>query len=401
MSRGGLVLASPVEIVGASGVQLEVDAFGEVRVATPAISLFDENFLGNVFDVSSTGKWVEVITGGGSRIVAERTLSLSLTTAIGSVEETARVTGLSASAGDFSIMTHAVTFGINRPVNHYKRWGYRNAAKTDGVFFQIAGDVLEWYTLLSGVETLQDNISSALTDPDIAGGLLGAGNGGDSVFALFQIEHLEAGKINIKIAGKQLATTIAGGATLTGDSEKIPYMETVNTAVTATAPDDFQAHWMKLADDNGTKFSLAGKTSKGIPKDVLVNELGELVTVATTGGAPPATTPISIVEKGDVSSTAGVNNLYTITNSTVLTIQRMSGGAEQSNSGSIVELFEDPNGDLSVLNPIEDVYVNGDSDDKDLNDTFDGDGTRRIVLRRRNFGGGTNEMTGKWSGFET
>ena len=91
---------------------------------------------------------------------------------------------------------------------------------------------------------------------------------------------------------------------------------------------------------------------------------------------------------------------YTITNTKTLTIQRLSGGSETSNSGSVIELFEDPNGDKTVLNLIEKVYVSGSSDQKDLSAQYVGDGTRRIVLRRRNFGGGTYEMTGAWSGYE-
>jgi hypothetical protein len=395
-----VVVANPVPIIGNSGNTLEVDSTGEARVATPAISLFDENFLGNIFDVTPTGKWIETITGsGGSRTLSERTLKLSLTTAVGKVNETARITGLSASAGDFSIMTYALTFGINRPVNHRKRWGYFNASGTDGVYFQIVQDTLEWYTVLSGVTTLQDDISSALTDPDIAGGNLGAGNGGNPVFALFQIEHLESGKINIKIGGKQLATTVVGGATLVGDSEKIPFMEVENIGATASVPDDMEIHWLKLADDNGTKFSIAGKTTKGIPKDVLVTDNGELITVASASAAPPSTTPIQVIAKGSVSGT--VDTFIPITNGAVLTAQILSGGAQGTNSGSIVELFEDPNGDLSVLNPVEDIYFNGSSNDKPLGVNFAGDGTRRLVLRRRQFGGGLNEVTARFQGYES
>ena len=95
------------------------------------------------------------------------------------------------------------------------------------------------------------------------------------------------------------------------------------------------------------------------------------------------------------------DNFYAITNSTILTIQRMSGGAETSNSGHIIELFEDASGTGTPLLPIEDIYVNGSSDQKDLSVNFTGDGTRRILLRRRAFGGGNNDVTGRWEGFET
>jgi hypothetical protein len=79
----------------------------------------------------------------------------------------------------------------------------------------------------------------------------------------------------------------------------------------------------------------------------------------------------------------------------------MSAGAQSSNSGHIIELFDDPNGDLSVLNIIDDIYVNGSSNQKDLLGDFIGDGIRRILLRRRAFGGGNNDVTGIWQGYET
>lgn len=123
------------------------------------------------------------------------------------------------------------------------------------------------------------------------------------------------------------------------------------------------------------------------------------VNAVTTVVAPPATTAVKITEKSSISGT--VDSLYTITSGKTLTIQKLSGGAEASNSGHIIEAYDDPNGDLSVLNIIEDIYVNGDSNSKDLLGDFVGNGTRRFLLRRRSFGGGTKEVTGIWVGYET
>ena len=68
--------------------------------------------------------------------------------------------------------------------------------------------------------------------------------------------------------------------------------------------------------------------------------------------------------------------------------------------GGHVELYEDPNGDKSVMNLIDAIFVNGSSAQKDLNITYTGDGTRRIILRRRNFGGGSYEVVCRWAGYE-
>ena len=115
--------------------------------------------------------------------------------------------------------------------------------------------------------------------------------------------------------------------------------------------------------------------------------------------APADTTPIKRVVQGDISTTT--DDTFTITNGKMLTIQRVQAGSEQNTTGgSKVELLDDPNGDLSVLNLIAVVYVNGDSNQLDVGETFTGDGTRRIILRRDVFGGGAREIFARWDGFE-
>jgi 3D (Asp-Asp-Asp) domain-containing protein len=129
-----------------------------------------------------------------------------------------------------------------------------------------------------------------------------------------------------------------------------------------------------------------------------VNASGELKVIAAQPTPPPATTAVRVVEKGSISGT--VDNFYTITNTKTLSIQRLSGGAESSNSGHIIELFEDASGTGTPLVAIEDIYVNGQSGQKDLLGDYVGDGTRRILLRRRAFGGGASEVTAIWQGYE-
>ncbi|MCP4481434.1 MAG: hypothetical protein GY817_01210 [bacterium] len=131
-----------------------------------------------------------------------------------------------------------------------------------------------------------------------------------------------------------------------------------------------------------------------------VTASGEVKVVSPPPAPPANTDPVNQVASSLVTSVAGVDTIYTITNSKTLTIQRLSGGAESSNSGSIIELYEDPNGDKSVMNLIDAIFVNGSSAQKDLNITYTGDGTRRIILRRRNFGGGSYEMVCRWAGYE-
>jgi hypothetical protein len=131
---------------------------------------------------------------------------------------------------------------------------------------------------------------------------------------------------------------------------------------------------------------------------------GTLDVNANIGGIPPIPEGATqvIVESGtsDVSSTAGVDTLYTITNLLTLTIQSLLGGAEESSGGSVIQLFEDPNGDLSVLNEIAvPLFVSGQTYQLNIGESFVGNGTRRIVLRRRGYTASAREMAGTIYGY--
>lgn len=125
------------------------------------------------------------------------------------------------------------------------------------------------------------------------------------------------------------------------------------------------------------------------------------IAVISAVSAPPGTTPIDINIFGDVSSTAGIDTFFVITSGKTLTIQALSGGSEFHSSGSVVELFHDPDADLGVnLERIETIFVNGDSDSVIVDRKFVGDGTARIVLRRRRYANSAREIWGRWRGFE-
>lgn len=115
---------------------------------------------------------------------------------------------------------------------------------------------------------------------------------------------------------------------------------------------------------------------------------------------PPTGTTVSTNVFGQVSSTAGMDTYYVITNGKTLTLQRFTGGAEPHQSGSIVELFYDANGNSSILTRIETVFVNGVSIQVGINQSFVGNGTKRIVMRRRVYASASREVWGRWEGYE-
>ena len=116
--------------------------------------------------------------------------------------------------------------------------------------------------------------------------------------------------------------------------------------------------------------------------------------------SPANTTAVVQSAFGDVATTTGEDTIYTITNGKTLTIQRLSAGSEETTGGSVVELFEDPNGNLTGMTRIETIFTNGNSGNVDIGLDFIGNGTRRIVLRRRGFTSSAREMFGRWQGFE-
>ena len=137
-----------------------------------------------------------------------------------------------------------------------------------------------------------------------------------------------------------------------------------------------------------------GTDSLTVNSDGSINvQVGNIIT-------PPTGVAVSTNVFGQVNSTAGVDTYYVITNGKTLTLQRFTGGAEPHQSGSIVELFYDSLGNSSALVRIETVFVNGMSIQVGISQSFTGNGTRRIVMRRRVYASAAREVWGRWEGYE-
>jgi hypothetical protein len=167
-----------------------------------------------------------------------------------------------------------------------------------------------------------------------------------------------------------------------------------------------------VVDDAGTKrlqVEIAGSAG-GIPTDVRIKDDTDNVFANVTEAgslkvdASPVT-PTGATSKADIGS-AGVpgpgyvEEVYVITNGELLTIQQFSGGGEVSSTGSRIELRHRPTG-----LPASDVliavgYANGSSFEQTINQSFLGDGTAEVVIRRENMTGGTIHITGRWVGYE-
>lgn len=153
-----------------------------------------------------------------------------------------------------------------------------------------------------------------------------------------------------------------------------------------------------MADiSNAQKDSIVIEGRNGI--DLVINSDGSISTSAAIT-TPPTSTAISQVAFGFVATTIGLDLNYTITNGKTLTLQRFSAAAADATGGAAIELFYDPNGDLSVLTRIETIILNGATYQASLNQLFVGNGIRRIILRRRGYVNSSREIFARWEGYE-
>lgn len=119
--------------------------------------------------------------------------------------------------------------------------------------------------------------------------------------------------------------------------------------------------------------------------------------------SPIPTVPSGAIEKGaeEYGEVVGQDDHeYVITDGTTLTIQRLTASGEDSLNGNICELWYDPNGDKTGMTLICVINTDGNFDYKDLNNEYTGNGTRRIVMRRRRLAGGVAYIYAKWQGYE-
>lgn len=130
-----------------------------------------------------------------------------------------------------------------------------------------------------------------------------------------------------------------------------------------------------------------------------INAGGRLLVAQEPPAAPVGTNSVSVT--ADSSMSGQVDTTYLITNTKDLTIQRLTAGAESGVSGAKVELYYDPLGTGIGMTLLAKGFLNGSNLQSDLSETFTGNGTKLIRLRRENLDGGNKEIFAKWEGFET
>ena len=141
-------------------------------------------------------------------------------------------------------------------------------------------------------------------------------------------------------------------------------------------------------------------TANGLEKQAvnISNTLENPVSIVQVPAVVPGGgTKVSQAKYDSVSSDN--DDTYVIPNGETLVIQSFSGGCEFKSQGSAIELWYDPNGNGSGMTIIDVIHVNGSSEQHSIYAQYEGNGTRKIRIRRRPYGGGSREVFGRWEGY--
>jgi len=156
-----------------------------------------------------------------------------------------------------------------------------------------------------------------------------------------------------------------------------------------------------IDDDDAelTKAVITGKKPNGIFDNVALEADGRLRVSSPAPTAPAETTPVRRIASGNLTPTQTLEDVYTITNGTILTIQRVSASAQAKSDGTVTRLLERTTGnpDELITIPIESF---GNTRSIDVARDFAGDGDRQIVVQRTNNGGSNVVSHAEWVGFE-
>lgn len=144
--------------------------------------------------------------------------------------------------------------------------------------------------------------------------------------------------------------------------------------------------------------SLEPRSADGVPQITVVNGPAEPVNITVVPatiptGATRVSMPVYDSISGDIDTT------FIIPNGATLIVQGLVGGCEFKSQGSAVELWYDPNGNGVEMSIIDVIHVNGSSEQHSIYVSYVGNGTRKIRMRRRAYGGGTREVFGRWEGY--
>lgn len=288
-------------------------------------------------------------------------------------------------SGRGQMFKSSIILGDTGVAGNVREWGLCNG--TNGIFIRLNGTSYEFVLLSNGVET---TVPASTWDIPVT--VDGKGH-----FWYIQFQWLGVGNYFIYYDGELVHTHnyIGTQTVVSVESPDLPlHFKNYNTTNTT---DVYLKSGCASVVSEGANI-ISGLDDNNVVREARVTPTGRILVSQEPPTNPPDTTQVVRTEYS-IISTYG-DDVYTIPNGMILTLQRLSGGSEQDTSfGSAVELWYDPNGDGTDMEIIDVIFANGTSDQHDLNDQFTGDGTRAIRMRRIRFSGGSKQMFGRWEGY--
>jgi len=343
--------------------------FGVLK-ANPETVLFNENFPGNSLD--TVDKWNQTITGSGTVTVAAARCVLEVT----ATSSTAKIVSKRLHqfiAGLSNIWRGAVKVSSVGVAGVKREWGA--FTDTDGYLFRQDGAAFSVVIRRLGVETVVD--SSQFLSPFVLG----------TTVVPCAIQYTSGNRVTFYVGGNIVWSATATTDTLIGLIDLQSMVSVVTTTASSTE-----------------SIMVLGVNVLREGANLTFDDIGRLGVFLSAPTAPPNTTAVDNGGLITITANATVDSLYSITNGKTLTIQAFSVSASDGGTGKSVrvEMFEDPNGNLTVLNrvPGGTLFVNANSFERTIGRTFIGNGTRRILLRTVQLGAATMDVFRQWVGFE-
>lgn len=359
-----------VSLVTSDGRDQPSDAFtlfGLMKTMSEA-TVFTDNFPGTVLD--TVNNWSQTIVGTATVTVAEARCTLNVGAASSAAQIRARQPH--RAVGSMPLVFRArIRAGDTGVAGNVREWGVFD--DQDGYMFRLNGSGLSCVIRRLGAETVIPAASFSV--PFTL----------DTNAHRYAIQYVSGNVVAFVVDGVQRHAASAQSENLVAEVELPTTIRNENTTNTGAVS------LMCLASNivrEGANFKF--------------DDVGRLAVFTSAPEAPPNTIPVTRGGVITMSPNSVVDDIYTITNNKRLTIQAFKAGSVDGGVGKIirVELFEDPNGDLSVLNRIDTLYVNSDNFERNIGRSFDGNGVRRILLRSTQIGAATMETFRQWNGFE-
>lgn len=359
-------------------------AFGLLKVAPEAMlanfrwtsNLITNGFTENLLSSGSSGNW---------NIVETSVLQLNTGSASFSGIDLKSINDYYYQAGRGQLFRISIVLGDSGVAGNIREWGLSDSA--NGVFIRLNGTEYEFVLRSNGGETVVPASNWDIPiSPDANGHIW-----------YIQFQWLGVGNFFVYYDGELVYTHNYLGTSTSISMENPDLPVRLRNYNTSNTSDVYLKTGCCSVINEGANI-ISGLDENDILREVRVTASGRIKVDSSPPDAPLDTIPVIATEYDNVSTTD--DNVYIIPLGEKLIIQRFSAGAEvDTTAGNAIELWEDPNGDGSVLNIIDVIFASGTSDQHDLREEFLGDGTLAVRMRRKRYSGGAKEIFGRWEGY--